>query len=93
MHDARQMILIRLIAGAILNMLLLLMIPRIAVWSSVEREFRLALTASSIGAVAIVCLIPVVWRAKGRQQVFALVLMVFPCLSIWVALDFVASYG
>ena len=49
MKDARQIYLGRLVIGAALNVALLLMIPQVAVWSSVEREFRLALTFWLVG--------------------------------------------
>jgi hypothetical protein len=73
-----------LIVGAVLNLALLLMIPSAGGWGSVEREFRIAFTASSLAAVAIVCVVPVLWRAKDPQRVLALILLVLPCLTFWV---------
>ena len=92
MKDAHQICLGRLVAGAALNVGLLLMIPRVAMWSSVEREFRLALTASALGVVAIVCVLPVLWRAKDPQRVFALMLLVLPLLTFWLVWDFIVKY-
>ena len=92
MNNAQQKCLVRLIAGAGLNVVLLLMLPRLAMWSSIEREFRIALTASSLGAIAIVCVAPVLWRAKDPQRVFALMLLVLPCLTMWLVVDFILKY-
>lgn len=92
MKDVHQICLGRLLAGAALNVVLLLIIPRVAVWSSVEREFRLALTASALGVVAIVCLLPVLWRAKDLQRVFAVMLLLLPVLTFWLVADFVLRY-
>jgi len=44
----------RLIVGGAVNVILLLMVPRLGVWSSDEREFRLALLASCLGTVGVV---------------------------------------
>ena len=85
------MCIIRLLAGAALNVILLLMIPSLAKWSSLERECWTALKVSSIGAVAIVFLVPLLWRAKDPLRVFALMLLVLPCLSFWPALDFILT--
>lgn len=92
MKGSPQICLGRLLTGAALNVVLLLMIPRVAVWSSVEREFWLALTASALGAIAIVCVLPVLWRGKDPQRVFAVMLLLLPFLTFWLVADFVLSY-
>lgn len=90
--DAQQKCSVRLFAGGALNVALLLMSPRLGVWSSVEREFRLALVASSIGAGGIVCLAPILWRGKPWQRVVALLLLASPCLTFGLVFDFVQKY-
>lgn len=84
MKDARRECFIRLVVGAALNLALLLMIPRGGLWSSIEREFQMAFTAFSLAAAAIVCVLPVLWRAKDPQRVLALMLLVLPCLTFLV---------
>jgi len=80
---------VRLVIGVTINIILLLMSPRLAVWSSDEREFRLALLASTIGAIGVISLLPVLWRGQGWQPVVGLLLLVLPCLSFWFAFDLV----
>ena len=79
----------RLVIGSAMNVILLLMVPRLGMWSSDEREFRLAFLASAVGAVGVVSLLPVLWRGKGSQPVIGVLLLVLPCLSFWFAFDFV----
>ena len=55
----------RLIAGLVINFILILITPRLAVWSSDEREFRLAFTVSTIGAIGVVTVFRVIKTAKG----------------------------
>jgi hypothetical protein len=79
----------RLIVGCSVNAVLLLMVPRLGVWSSDEREFRLALLASALGTVGVLALLPVLFRGNGWQRVFGIVLLFLPSLSFWFVFDFV----
>jgi len=78
----------RLVTGSVINVILMLMAPRLAVWSSDEREFRLALTVSVIGVVGVVSLFPVLIQGKGWQRVLGFLLLILPCLSFWFVFDF-----
>ena len=80
---------VRLVVGSAINIILLLMIPRLGVWRSDEREFRLALLASAVGTVGVVSLFPVLARGKGWQRVIGSLLLVLPCFSYWFVFDFV----
>ena len=80
---------VRLVVGSAINVILLLMVPRLGVWSSDEREFRLALLASAVGTVGVVSLFPVLARGKGWQRVIGSLLLVLPCLCFWFVFDFV----
>jgi hypothetical protein len=92
-HDSRSpQVLGRLIAGGVLNLILLLMVPRLAMWSSIDREFRMALIAASVGVLAIVWLVPVLWRGKTWQPVTAIMLMVCPAISLYLPVDFLFHY-
>jgi hypothetical protein len=80
---------VRLLVGFATNIVLLLMVPRLGVWSSDEREFRLALLASAVGTVGVVSLFPILRHGEGWQQVMGLLLLILPCLSFWFAIEFV----
>jgi len=82
----------RLVVGAVLNVVLLLMLPRLAMWRSLEQEFWTAFIAGSVGILAIGCLVPILWRGKTWQPVAAIVLMVGPVLSFYFPIDFLLQY-
>jgi len=92
MKVARENCLGRLVFGSVLNAGLLVMMPRVAGWSSVEREFRLVLLAAALGSTAIICVLPVLWRAKDPVRVVALLLLILPVLTFWLVWDFVTRY-
>jgi hypothetical protein len=78
--------------GASLNLALLLFLPNIAIWSTVQREFWIAFGPSALGVSAIVCVLPIMWYGKTWQPVVALSLMVLPTLSLFLAVDFLLHY-
>jgi hypothetical protein len=80
---------LRLALGAVVNLLLLLMVPRLGVWSSDEREVRLALLAVALGTLGIVALFPIIKSGQNWQRMIGLILLVLPCLSFWFAFEFV----
>lgn len=82
----------RLAVGAALNIVLLLMLPRLAMWSSLEQEFWTVFTPGSVGALALGSLAPTLWRGKTWQPVAALLLMVGPVLSLYPAVDVILRY-
>ncbi len=82
----------RLVVGAVVNIFLLLMIPRLGVWSSDEREFGLALVAGGSGVVAIVSLLPVIKSGRNWQRVIGFILLVLPCLSFWFTFEFILKH-
>ena len=85
-------VLLRLSFGFAVNAILLLMLPRLGVWSSDEREFRLAFPASVIGAAGAVALLPVLLRGSGWQRVFGVLLLIVPSLSFWLVFDLLVRY-
>jgi hypothetical protein len=82
----------RLLTGAAINVVLLLMMPAVARWSSVEREFRLTLTAAALGTVAIVCVTRVLLRANYPERVFAGLLLILPVIALWLVWAFIVTY-
>jgi hypothetical protein len=79
---------VRLVLGGVVNVILLLMIPRLGVWSSDEREFHLAVVVSALAISCLVTVIPVIRKGKSWQQVAGCVLFILPCLSLWFPLEF-----
>ena len=61
----------RLVIGTILDMALALMLPRLEMWSSYERECWLAFVYAALGAVVMVCVVPVLGRGTDLQRVQA----------------------
>jgi hypothetical protein len=82
----------RLIVGIALNIAIQYVGFRQSHWSSIEREARLTFVAASLGAITLVFLIPVLWTGNGWQRIIALILIVFPCLTIFGVIEFVSTY-
>ena len=78
--------LVRMVMGSVVNVALLLMIPCLGVWSSDEREFRLALVVSVLAVTGIIAVIPVIRRGKPWQWVVGFGLLILPFLSLWFPL-------
>jgi hypothetical protein len=75
--------------GSIVNLALMLMLPRLGVWSNDQREFRLALVVSALAVSGLVTVIPVVQHGKPWQRVVGLGLLILPSLSLWFPLEFI----
>ena len=84
---------IRVAVGAALDLLLLLMLPRLAMWSSEERAVGLAMMYGVVGAAAIVCVAPVLRRGTDVQRVGSVVVMVLSVLAFWPAVDYWLRMG
>jgi hypothetical protein len=52
------------------------------------RDCRMALAYAAAGAVAMVCVVPVIRRGTDFQRVGAVVVLVLSALAFWPALDF-----
>lgn len=78
----------RLAIAAVLNVGLLSLYPGVAREGNLDRECLNVLVASSIGAAAVVCVAPLLWRGKTWEPVAALLLMLFPAFSLLLALAF-----
>ena len=78
----------RLAAGAGLDVILLLMLPRLAMWSSDDRACRMALEYAAMGAAAMVSVAPVARRGTDLQRVGAVVVLVLSALAFWPAVDY-----
>ena len=91
MKDSRRGCAVRLVVATILDIALALKLPQLAMWSSYERECRLAFVYATLGAVAMVCVVPVLWRGTALQRVAAIVLLILSCLALWPAVDFCLS--
>lgn len=84
---------IRLAVGAVLELLLMVMLPRLAMWSSEERAVGLAIIYAVVGATAIVCVTPVLRRGTDVQRVGSVVVMVLSALAFWPAVDYWLRMG
>ena len=78
----------RLLVGAAMDVVLLLMLPRLAMWSSYERECGFALVYAALGTAAITCAVPVFWQGSQSQRVGAVVVLMLSCLAFWPAVEF-----
>ena len=78
---------IRLAVGSGLDVILLLMLPRLAMSGGDARDFRTALVYAAIGAAAMVCVVPVIRRGSDLQRVGAVVVLILSALAFWPALD------
>ncbi|MCX6916120.1 MAG: hypothetical protein NT167_24265 [Verrucomicrobia bacterium] len=79
---------IRLAVGAGLDAVLLLMLPRLAMWSSDDRACRMALAYAAMGAAAMISVAPVARRGTDLQRVAAVVVLVLSALAFWPAVDY-----
>jgi hypothetical protein len=78
----------RLAVGTALDVVLLLMLPRLAVWRGDERDCALSMAYAPMGAAAMVSVFPVVRRGTDLQRVGAVVVLILSALAFWPALDF-----
>jgi len=81
--------LVRMALGGVVNVALLQMVPRLGVWSSDEREFRLALVVSVLAVSGLVTVIPIFRCGKPWQRVVGFVLLILPFPSLWFPLHFI----
>ena len=79
---------IRLATGVALDFLLLLMLPRLAMWSSEERAVGMAIVYAVGGAAAIVCLVPVLRRGTDVQRVGSVIVLALSAMAFWPAVDY-----
>ena len=86
--SARGFSTVRLAIGAALDVLLLLMLPRLAMWSSEERAVAMAMVYAVMGAAAIVCVAPVLRRGTDVQRVGSVVVIILSALAFWPAVDY-----
>lgn len=84
---------IRLAVGAALDLLLLVMLPRLAMWSSEERAVGVAMVYGAVGTAAIVCVTPVLRRGTDVHRVGGVVVMVLSALAFWPAVDYWLRMG
>jgi hypothetical protein len=76
--DRRQkQVLARLFVGAALNVPLYFVVRQLALWSTIEREFRLNLIAGCLGIATLVFVTPVFWRGAPWQAALAFVLVFY----------------
>lgn len=92
-YSAKRFSTVRLAIGAALDVLLLLMLPRLAMWSSEERAAGMAMVYAVAGAAAIVCVAPVLRRGTEVQRVGAVIVMVVSALAFWPAVDYWLRMG
>ncbi len=60
--------------------------------AEVGPEDRVAMVGACVGAVALVCVVPVFWRGVAWQAPVAFVLMPLPGLSLFLAVHFAVTY-
>ena len=81
--------LVRMVLGGGVNLALLLMVSRLGVWSSDEREFRLTLIVSALAVSGLVIVVPVLRQGKPWQRLVCFCLLILPFLSLWFPLQFI----
>ena len=79
---------IRLGVGVALDVVLLLMLPRLAMSGGDVRDFRMALAYAAMGAAAMISVVPVGRRGTDLQRVGAVVVLVLSALAFWPAVEF-----
>lgn len=79
----------RLAVGLALNVCLWPVIRELGMWSSYDREIRLALLSGSLAAAAVVSVIPLFWRGKAWQAPIAFVLLWLPAIAVYGILSIV----
>jgi site-specific recombinase len=73
----------RLGVGVALNVVLWPLVQAAGVWSSYEREYRLALVSGGLAAAAIVSVVPLFWRGQPWHAAIAFVLLWLPVLALF----------
>jgi hypothetical protein len=76
----------RMFVGFALNIPLYFLVPRLAVWSTIEREFQLSLLGGSLAIATLVFVTPVFWRGAPWQAPIAFALIFFLPGFVLVAL-------
>jgi hypothetical protein len=71
-----------------LDVVLLLMLPRLAMSGGDVRDFRMALAYAAMGAAAMISVVPVGRRGTDLQRVGAVVVLVLSALAFWPAVDY-----
>ena len=71
-----------------MDVVLLLMLPRLAMSGGDARDFRMALVYAAVGAVAMISVVPVARRGTDLQRVAAVVVLVLSALAFWPAVDY-----
>lgn len=79
---------VHLVVGAALDVLLLLMLPRLAMWGSEEWAVGVAIVYAVAGAAAIVCVAPVSGWGTDVQRVGSMIMMILSALAFWPAVDY-----
>jgi hypothetical protein len=79
---------IQLGVGVALDVVLLLMLPRLAMSGGDVRDFRMALAYAAMGAAAMVCVVPVARRGTDLQRVGAVVVLILSSMAFWPAVDY-----
>ena len=81
----------RLVVATTLVVALGLLLARPAIWGSDESACRMAFVYAALGAMAMICVAPVLRRGTDLQRVAAVVLLILSCLALWPAVDFYLS--
>jgi hypothetical protein len=84
---------VRLAIGAALDVLLLLMLPCLAMWSSEERAVGMAMVYAAAGAAAIVCVAPVLRWGTDMQRVGSVIAIALSALTFWPAVAYWLHVG
>ena len=71
-----------------MDVFLLLMLPRLAMWSSDDRACWMALAYVATGAAAMISVVPVARRGSDLQRVGAVVVLILSALAFWPAVDY-----
>jgi hypothetical protein len=92
MNNSRTEQWVRLGLGAVLNVVLWQVAHIGKVSSNLDREFRDTMLSATIGALTLVCVVPLFWRGQPWQAPLAFVLMPLPGFALFMAVSFAVSH-
>jgi hypothetical protein len=92
MDRRRKEGLARLSGAFALNVALSFIVIQLALWSGVDREFRLSLVGSFLAALALVLVVPVFWKGAPWHAPLAFLLVVLPGFIIFSVCQFFTTH-
>lgn len=83
---------VRLILGLLLNLALWFVFRELALFSTVDREFRIAFLGGCIASATLVIVIPIFWKGKAWHAPIAFLMLWLPAIVFWQVFGIVLQY-